>query len=142
MASDGPKRIVLDTNILVSAFLFPRSIPGRILDAVLGGHRLLMSITVAAEVIDVMRREKFDSFLSVERRDELVASLIRDSELIETATTITSCRDLKDNKILELAVDGNASVIVTGDSDLLTLHPFQKIAIISPRNFLQSICVE
>ena len=142
MASDAPARIVLDTNILVSAFLFPQSIPGRILDAILINHRMLMSVSVAAELIDVMRREKFDAYLSLERRDELVASLSRDSELIETSTTISACRDSKDNRILELAVDGAASVIVTGDSDLLQLHPFQGIAIVSPRDFLPSLSIE
>jgi putative PIN family toxin of toxin-antitoxin system len=136
MAIDAPSRIVFDTNLLVSAFLFPQSIPGRILDTVLSAHRLLISISVAAELIDVMRREKFDSYLSLERRDELVASLIRDCELIETSTTITACRDPKDNKILELAVDGAASAIVTGDTDLLVLHPFQGISILSPIDFL------
>jgi uncharacterized protein len=142
MASDAPSRIVLDTNLLVSAFLFPQAVPGRILDAVLAGHRLLISISVAAELIEVMRRKKFDSYLSLERRDELVASLIRDSELVETSTTITECRDLKDNKILELAVDGAASAIVTGDNDLLQLHPFRGIPIFSPRDFLPRLDVE
>jgi uncharacterized protein len=139
MASDAPARIVLDTNVLVSAFLFPQSIPGRILDAILISHRMLVSVGVAAELIDVMRREKFDAYLSLERREELVASLIRDSELIETSTTISECRDSKDNRLLELAVDGAASVIVTGDSDLLELHPFRGISIFSPRDFLPSL---
>jgi uncharacterized protein len=136
MESDAQSRIVFDTNILVSAFLFPQSVPGQILDAVLGRYRLLMSLSVAAELTEVMRREKLDSYLSLERRDELVASLIRDSELFETVTTITACRDSKDNKILELAVDGGASAIVTGDADLLLLHPFQEIPILAPRDFL------
>jgi putative PIN family toxin of toxin-antitoxin system len=132
----------LDTNLLVSAFLFPQSVPGRILDAALAAHQLLMSVSIAAEIMDVMRREKFDSYLSLERRDELVASLIRDCELVETATTITACRDPRDNKILELAVDGAASAIVTGDADLLVLHPFRGISILSPSDFLPYLGVK
>jgi len=142
MASDAPVRIVFDTNILVSAFLFPQSIPGRALDVVLCHLQLLMSMTVAAELMDVMRREKFGAFLSLQRRDELVAGVIRDSELIETSTVITACRDSQDNRILELAVDGSASVLVTGDSDLLIVHPFQGISILTPRDFCLRLDIE
>lgn len=49
---------------------------------------------------------------------------------------IEECRDPKDNKILEVAVEGKADVIVTGDKDLLVLHPFRGIPIIGPAEFL------
>jgi len=49
--------------------------------------------------------------------------------LTEVTVRINACRDIKDNKFLELAVSGNASAIITGDNDLLTLNPFQKITI-------------
>jgi putative PIN family toxin of toxin-antitoxin system len=101
-----------------------------------------MSIGLAAELIEVMRREKFDTYLSLERRDELVASLIRECEFVETSTTIAVCRDPKDNKVLELAVDGAAAAIVTGDADLLVLHPFQGISILSPGDFLAHVGVK
>lgn len=48
---------------------------------------------------------------------------------------IRACRDPKDDKFLELAVSGNADVIVTGDKDLLALHPFRGIAILTPLDF-------
>ena len=47
-----------------------------------------------------------------------------------------SCRDPKDNQFLELAVNGQADFIVTGDEDLLVLHPFRAIPILTPRDFL------
>ena len=136
MTSDTPSRIVCDTNTLVSAFLFPQSIPGQAFEAVLSRHRLLMSIELAMELAAVMRREKFDRFLSLRRREELVASTMRDSEFIAASTVITECRDSMDNRVLELAVDGGAAAIVTGDADLLVLHPFHQIAIVTPRDFL------
>jgi putative PIN family toxin of toxin-antitoxin system len=95
-----------------------------------------MSIDLTRELVDVMRRDKFDRYLTRERRDELVASTIRDCELVEVSTIITECRDIKDNKLLELAIDGNAVSVVTGDSDLLVLHPFKEIAILTPTEFL------
>jgi len=142
MISDAPDRIVIDTNSLVSAYLFPHSIPGQVLDVVLAKHRLLMSIEVATELTDVMRREKFDRFLSRRRREELVAGTIRESEFVETSSDITACRDAADNKFLELAVDGQASTMVTGDTDLLALHPFRGIQILTARDFLAQYATE
>jgi len=52
-------------------------------------------------------------------------------------TTIRVCRDPRDDKFLELAVDGRADLILTGDSDLLTLHPFRGIAILTPAQYLE-----
>jgi putative PIN family toxin of toxin-antitoxin system len=83
-----------------------------------------------------LRREKFDRFLSLGRRDELIAKTILQSEFVATSTIITDCRDPTDNKFLELAIDGQASAIVSGDADLLTLHPFRGIPILSARDYL------
>ncbi len=62
--------------------------------------------------------------------------LVRIGEFIEPKIEITESRDPKDNKFLELAVAGNADCIVTGDNDLLELHPFRNIRIITPKEFL------
>lgn len=51
---------------------------------------------------------------------------------------INACRDEKDNKFLELAINGNADFIITGDNDLLVLNPFENIAIIKPDVFINS----
>ena len=80
----------------------------------------------------MVRRKKFDRFLYPERRDELVAKTIVQSKFISTSTTITDCRDVADNKFLELAIDGQAAAIVTGDADLLTLHPFRGLPFSRP----------
>jgi uncharacterized protein len=139
MESDARRRYVLDTNTLVSAFLFAGSVPARVLEYVLGGHTLLMSLELAAELAEVFRRDRFDRYLSLARREELVAGAIRQSKFIVTSTRIVVCRDDKDNQVLELAVDGNATAIITGDSDLLALHPFQDILIVRPREFLDRV---
>jgi putative PIN family toxin of toxin-antitoxin system len=136
MASDAVDRIVFDTNTLVSGYLFPLSTPGRAIEFGLDRHRILMSMEVVRELADVLRRDKFDRFLSLGRRDELVAKTILHCEFVATSTTITDCRDTADNKFLELAVDGHASAIVSGDADLLILHPFRGIPILSARDYL------
>ena len=65
------------------------------------------------------------------------ASPLRESEWVQVSTTITACRDPKDDKILALAVDGRATLIVTGDDDLLSLDPFRGIRIERPDQFLK-----
>jgi len=62
--------------------------------------------------------------------------IVRESLLVDIDVSITTCRDPKDNKFLELAVSSNAQMIISGDEDLLVLHPFQDIRILSPRQFL------
>ena len=136
MGSDLGRRYVFDFNTLISAYLFPDSVPGRALAIVLNQHALLMSIEIASELTQVLRREKFDRYVSRRRREELLAGTIRGSDFIETHTSITTCRDPNDNKFLELAIDGNASAVVSGDADLLILHPYRGITILTPRDFL------
>jgi putative PIN family toxin of toxin-antitoxin system len=58
------------------------------------------------------------------------------SEAIEIPSPIRACRDPRDDKFLELAVHGRAGILITGDADLLALHPFQGVDILSPADFL------
>ena len=136
MASDATERIVFDTNTLVSGYLFPLSTPGQAVEFGLNSHRILMSMEIVKELADVLRREKFDRFLSLGRRDELIAKSILQSEFVATTAIVADCRDPADNKYLELAIDGHTSAIVSGDADLLTLHPFRGIPILSARDYL------
>ena len=86
------------------------------------------------ELADVLGREKLNSICS--RANECVfIGLLKETELVHVTTTITVCRDPKDNKFLELAVDGNASCLVTGDADLLVLNPFLDLPILTPQEF-------
>jgi predicted nucleic acid-binding protein len=62
--------------------------------------------------------------------------------VIDVGDVVTECRDPTDNKFLELALSGRGSHVVTGDSDLLVLHPFRKIAIVTPQSFLGRMCVQ
>ncbi len=136
MERESLHRIVLDTNTIVSAFLFPLSVPGKVFAHVSANCLLLMSLETAAELADVMRREKFDRYLSLAIREELVADAIRDCVFVETSKAIADCRDASDNRLLELAIDGQATALVTGDTDLLAIHPFHGIPILTPLDFL------
>ena len=130
-------RCVFDTNALLSALLFNRSVPQQALLWALQHGVILMSITLSEELGDVLSRPRFDRYISRQERDEFLQALLDDSELVEIVEPIRICRDPKDDKILELAVSGNAEYIVTGDADLLALNPFRGIAIIAPAEFLR-----
>jgi putative PIN family toxin of toxin-antitoxin system len=71
-----------------------------------------------------LRRPKFDKYVSEQGRLEFLASLLDEAEIVPISQKIVECRDPKDNRILELALSGQASDVVTGDADLLALHPF------------------
>jgi uncharacterized protein len=61
------------------------------------------------------------------------------AEEVKVKDVITVCRDPKDDKFLELAVSGQANHIVSGDDDLLVLHPFRGVAIVTPAAFLAGL---
>jgi putative PIN family toxin of toxin-antitoxin system len=132
-------RLVLDTSVIVSAVLLPRSVPRQAFDAAVSAGKLMVSAATVAELDDVIRRPKFDRYISEELRLEFLAALVQQAEQIDIDQTITGCRDPKDNKFLELAVCGGASQIISGDDDLLSLHPFRGIVVITPQAFLASL---
>jgi putative PIN family toxin of toxin-antitoxin system len=83
-----------------------------------------------------MLPQKFDKYLPLIERQELLATFAESSLFINPTEEINECRDPKDNKYLELAVAGQAECIVTGDNDLLVLHPFRGIDILTVQDFL------
>ena len=127
---------MLDTNVVVSAVLFPQSQPRLVVDNVIRQEALLISSATQSELDDVLLRNRFDRHLQRERRREFLNLVVQEAELVEISQSITACRDPKDDKFLELAVSGQATHIVSGDNDLLTLHPFLGIPILTPLSFL------
>jgi uncharacterized protein len=130
---------VCDANVIVSALLFEESAPGRAFGAALDQGGILLSADVFAEITEVLRRPKFDRYLTREERDAFLKELLRQATLVEVSESITDCRDPKDNKYLELAVAGKARCLVSGDRDLLDLHPFRGIPIRTPQEFLADL---
>jgi putative PIN family toxin of toxin-antitoxin system len=131
------KRFVLDTNVIVRAVLQPKSNPYQAIKKAQKLGIILVSPVTWAELETVIFRSKFDKYISIDDRQEFLLDLSRVLELIlETNFTTNACRDTKDNKYLELAVNGKAERIITGDKDLLVLNPFQSIDIITVEKFI------
>ena len=75
------------------------------------------------ELHDVVSRPKFDRYVTPSERERFLGLLLRDAHLVEITESIRTCRDPKDDQVLELAVCGPADWIITGDADLLVLAP-------------------
>jgi putative PIN family toxin of toxin-antitoxin system len=129
-------RVVVDTNALVSRLLLPASIPGQAVNKAVDEAQLLISEATLEELADVLARAKFDPYITIEERQEFLRLLGRIAETVQVIHTIRACRDARDDRFLELAVNGEASLIITGDADLLELDPFQDIPIITPASYL------
>jgi putative PIN family toxin of toxin-antitoxin system len=130
-------RCVFDTNVLVSALLLPESKPRQALDLALRKGRVLLPLGVLAELYEVLSRTQFRRYIDEEDIRIFLAALTREAQWVDVNVQVAACRDPKDDKFLELAVSGHATHIVTGDSDLLALNPFQGIQILSPHTFLE-----
>jgi uncharacterized protein len=135
-------RCVFDTSAAVSALLFEQSVPARAFYAVLDRGQVLLSQATFAELAEVLGRKKFDRYVSPEDRERFLARLLREGRLVEVTEEVRACRDPKDDKFLELAVCGGASCVVTGDQDLLALHPFRGVPILTPARFLELLAQE
>ncbi|HEV7136219.1 MAG TPA: putative toxin-antitoxin system toxin component, PIN family [Steroidobacteraceae bacterium] len=132
-----PDRIVADTNSLVSRLLLPESVPARAVRKAISEGQLLISDATLEELAAVLSRPKFDPYVSVEDRQEFIRVLNRVAERVEIISPVKACRDPKDDKFLEVVVNGEADLIMTGDKDLLALHPFRGMEIITPREYVK-----
>jgi putative PIN family toxin of toxin-antitoxin system len=130
-------RIVLDTNALVSRLLVPDSVPAQAVRKAVEEGEILMSESTLYELAEVLGREKFDAYVTIQDRKEFLRILGRIVEMVQILQAVHDCRDVRDNHILEVAVNGQAQVIVTGDEDLLVLNPFRDIPIMKPADFLK-----
>lgn len=129
-------RVVLDTNVYISALLFG-GLPGAFLDLPLSRSFTLIISAVLLDELDEKLTRKFDvsakNAALIRSRLESVADVVQPSTALNVIV-----EDPDDNRVLECAVEGGAEVIVTGDRHLLGLAEFQGISIVTVRQFLES----
>ena len=131
-----PQRIVIDTHVYVSRAFRSSSVPGLAVAKAWTTGIPLISEPTWDELRAVFVRKKFSPYISTDSV-QVFLDLIREiSELIEIPAPIRACRDPHDDKFVELAVYGRADILISGDDDLLRLHPIRGIAILTPADFL------
>ena len=125
-------RFVVDTNVFVSAIVLPLSVPRKSVDRALDQGVLLFSEATMTELAEVLFRPKFDPYCGIEDRMLFLSQLRSTAEFVPIIQLVRECRDPKDDKFLEVALNGKADLILTGDADLLAMNPWRGIAILSP----------
>jgi uncharacterized protein len=134
-------RIVVDTNILVSAILRGR-MPKIAIQSIVDrpDWKWLVSLEILAEYKDVLLRPKFK--LSQEAIEEWWEIFDRVTQLIEVEVEVDFPRDRKDAKFLACALAGNADFLITGDRDFSEVETLGNTKIVSVSGFLDRILGE
>lgn len=132
-------RAVVDTNILVRAVIKPQGSVGPVLQRLRRReYTLLLSRATLDEMVDVLHRPRLrvKYGLSESALRAVIRLVVLRSELVQPDEQVAVCRDPKDDKFLDVALAGQADVIVSGDEDLLILDPYAGIPIVSSSQFL------
>jgi hypothetical protein len=134
-------RVVFDTSTLVGAALKFGSKPHQALMLALGSCKIAICEQELAELDEVLHRSSFDRYLSHSDRDKYLLLIRERTQIVQIDEMIGAsldppCRDPNDMFILTLAATAQADVIVSSDHDLLVLHPWRGIAIMTPAQFL------
>jgi uncharacterized protein len=129
-------RIIIDTNLWIS-FLITKDFTK--LDEIIFTHKcvLVFSEELLEEFIEVARRPKFRRYFSLPDIEEILETIDEYADLVKVESSINLCRDVKDNFLLSLSLDGNADYLITGDEDLLELIKFNSTTITTITDFLK-----
>lgn len=131
-------RYIFDTNVIISALLFEEGKPAQALRAALANGEVLLSLDLLEELNEVLGRERFNRYVTSEEREEFLEAIVERAVLIEVVENVQECRDPKDDKVLELALNGKAQYIINGDKDLLVLHLFRGVGVVTAEEFLRT----
>jgi putative PIN family toxin of toxin-antitoxin system len=129
-------RLVFDSNILISALVFPGKQADKAISRIIEGRdQLLISKPIIDEVLGVLARK----FARDPEELARVAVLLTDlGEMVRPRRRIRMLKDDADNRILECAVTGDAELVVTGDRAMLELGEFEDVRVVSLREYLES----
>jgi uncharacterized protein len=132
------KLFVIDTNTLISAHLIKESNPRRAFEYVLDCGILVQSKETLSEFAEKFTHPKFDRYISLQNRIKAINELEIRCMVIPIHEEIIACRDPKDDKFLSLAWNSRADCLISGDKDLLVMHPFRNLPIVNPAQFIEN----
>ena len=127
-------KVVIDTNIWIS-YLLGSLLQGMDEKILSKEIKVVVSEEMLKELSEVASRPKFKNIFTAKRIKELFSLLDSYAIVVSPSQKVNVCRDGKDNFLLEVALEGEADYLVTGDEDLLVLDPFYNIKIVKPKDF-------
>ena len=133
-------RVVLDTNVWVSAIIWGG--PPAIIIRAAEDERILIIVSeaIVEEIVHILDYHRLREIYEEAglKREELVEAILRISRVVEVKTGLNIVQeDSSDNKFLECAMDGGADYVVSGDDHLLRIGHYQRIRIVSVKQFLE-----
>jgi uncharacterized protein len=129
-------KAVIDTNVIISAILKDSSIPAAALRYAHQDHVILKSEATEHEVRRILATKKLSSYFDTPAK-LLIDAIFSAAEAVSITEIVEACRDPADNMFLELAINGNADLIISGDGDLCSLITFRDIPILRPADFIK-----
>ncbi len=140
-------RVVVDTNVILSAALSPSGAPSLLVSRLVIESRLVFSEPTFAELETRLWKPKFDRYVSMTRRRELLHDLRAIADWVEVPPSVAErrySRDATDDKFIHAALAGEAMRLISGDEDLLTLSRIdgERLQIVSPRQALDELGIE
>ena len=136
------ERLVVDTNVLISAALSKRGAPYKLMHALFGRAQIVFTQETFAEFESRLWRPKFDAYLNIDERRQLLHNAENMAHWVNTPAEIKSrcfCRDPDDDKFIHAAQAADCRWLVSGDADLLSLNPLDDLRLVSANDALNQI---
>lgn len=132
-------KLVIDTNILISAALSAQGAPAQLVLCALARHRLVFSQATLHELRTRLYRPKFDRYISLEGRDRLLHDFHASALWVDVGEPGAYCQDRDDDHFIEAALKAQAHYLVSGDKDLLDAPAISGLSIVSVHQALDSL---
>ena len=136
MKSKAPY-IVIDTNVLISAGLLPESKTAQVLALAVEHFVIAQNQDTWHELETRIARPKFDRYFGESGRLRHLVAIAQSIQHFEVTTEVSVSRDKTDDKFIALAIDSGASLLVSGDPDLMDVKAYKGIEILSPTQFFE-----
>jgi putative PIN family toxin of toxin-antitoxin system len=134
-------KLVIDTNVLISAALSAHGPPARLVRCALAHHRLVFSRATLDELSTRLYRPKFDRYISLENRERVLHDMSAAALWVDVGEPAVYCRDPEDDKFFEAALKAQADYLVSGDKDVLEAPALTGLRIISAQQALKVLAL-
>ena len=134
-------KLVIDTNILISAALSAQGAPAKLVHLALAQHQLVFSQATLGELRTRLYRPKFDRYIGLEARERLVHDFNATAFWVDVGEPAVYCRDRDDDHFIEAALKAQAHFLVSGDKDLLEAPEIAGLGIVSVHQALEVLAL-